>query len=65
MHPSCRYKSTYDQHSGHTSLTVAGVTADDEGEYECEAVNCEGEGSTAARLTVMAAPSAGNTAHLP
>ncbi len=46
----CRYKSTYDQYSGVTTLTILDLRAEDEGEYTCTAINSQGEVSTGALL---------------
>ena len=48
-----RYKSTYDQYSGVTTLTILSLRDEDEGEYTCTAINPLGETSTSA--TLMAA----------
>lgn len=45
-----RYKSTYDQYSGVTTLTILDLRDDDEGEYSCTAINAQGEVTTSALL---------------
>ena len=45
-----RYKSTYDQYSGVTTLTIYNLREEDEGEYTCKAINSLGEASTSATL---------------
>jgi hypothetical protein len=45
-----RYKSTYDQYSGVTTLTIYNLCKEDEGEYTCTALNALGETSTTAAL---------------
>jgi len=45
-----RYKSTYDQYSGVTTLTIYNLRDEDEGEYTCKAINSLGEASTSATL---------------
>ena len=45
-----RYKSTYDQYSGTTTLTILNLCDEDEGEYSCTAINSLGECSTSALL---------------
>ena len=45
-----RYKSTYDQFSGVTTLTILNLNTQDEGEYTCTALNSKGEVSTSALL---------------
>lgn len=46
----CSYKSTYDQYSGITTLTIFNLCEEDEGEYTCKAINSLGESSTSATL---------------
>ena len=45
-----RYKSTYDQYSGVTTLTILNLCPEDEGEYTCTAINNQGETSTSGLL---------------
>lgn len=45
-----RYKSSYDQYSGVTTLTILNLCPEDEGEYTCTAINALGETSTTAAL---------------
>ncbi|ELT91002.1 hypothetical protein CAPTEDRAFT_39478, partial [Capitella teleta] len=45
-----RYKSTYDQYTGTTTLTILNLCPEDEGEYTCTAINSKGEISTSAML---------------
>ena len=45
-----RYKSTYDQYSGVTKLTIYNLREEDEGEYTCKAINSLGEASTSSTL---------------
>ena len=47
---SFRYKSSYDQYNGITTLTILNLNPQDEGEYTCTALNSKGEISTSALL---------------
>jgi len=51
-----RYKSTYDQYSGVTTLTIYNLRDEDEGEYTCKAINSLGEASTSATLLSQGEP---------